>query len=126
MRNPDGTALKLSITNWAIQNLDEYDELARVDYIDAVEHSLSEVDTSSFASVENGMKIEVVSEAQENLYNVGYEGTEIELLSSFTDGEIEGELSPGKAASPASSRSSKGKSITRPRSSSPREAPPSR
>lgn len=93
MRNPDGTALKLSITNWAIQNLDEYDELARVDYIDAVEHSLSEVDTSSFGSVENGMKIEVVSEAQENLYNVGYEGTEIELLSSFTDGEIEGELS---------------------------------
>ena len=34
MRNADGTALHLSITTWAIQTLDQYDEMSAVDSID--------------------------------------------------------------------------------------------
>jgi hypothetical protein len=37
MRNPDGSALHLSISTWAIQTLNEYDEMSAVDSI-AIDH----------------------------------------------------------------------------------------
>ena len=92
LRNADGSALKLSITNWAIQNLSEYDELARVDFIDTVEHTLGEVDASSLSSTDEGIRIEVTSDPQEGLLNVGYEGTSIDLRASFSGETLEGEV----------------------------------
>lgn len=48
IKNADGTALSLSVTNWAIQSLDEYDEMASVDSIDKEHPTMRKLDCNKF------------------------------------------------------------------------------
>ena len=48
MRNADGTALHLGITNWSIQTLDEYDEMAAVDSISSEHPTLRKINVDQF------------------------------------------------------------------------------
>lgn len=48
MRNADGTALSLSIENWAIQTIDEYNELEIVDSVDKNHPTLRNVNIEQF------------------------------------------------------------------------------
>ena len=48
MRNADGSALHLSISTWAIQTLDEYDEMSAVDSIDAEHPTLRKINLDKF------------------------------------------------------------------------------
>ncbi len=48
MRNADGSALHLSISTWAIQTLDEYDEMSAVDSIDAAHPTLRKINIDKF------------------------------------------------------------------------------
>ena len=48
MRNPDGTALHLSISTWAIQTLAEYDEMSAVDSIDKNHPTLRKLNIDRF------------------------------------------------------------------------------
>lgn len=48
IKNADGSALSLSITNWAIQSLDEYDEMASVDSIDKDHPTIRKLDYAKF------------------------------------------------------------------------------
>lgn len=48
MKNADGTALQLSLTNWAIQTLNEYDEMASVDSIDPAHPTIRKINVDKF------------------------------------------------------------------------------
>lgn len=48
MKNSDGTALQLSISNWNIQTLDEYNELEKVDSIDIDHPTLRKLNIDKF------------------------------------------------------------------------------
>lgn len=48
MRNADGSALHLSITQWAIQTLTEYDEMAAVDSIDPDHPTMRKINIDTF------------------------------------------------------------------------------
>lgn len=48
MRNADGSALQLSISTWAIQTLDEYDEMSAVDSIDAAHPTVRKINIDKF------------------------------------------------------------------------------
>ncbi len=48
MRNPDGTALHLSISTWAIQTLDQYDEMSAVDSVDPAHPTVRKINIDKF------------------------------------------------------------------------------
>jgi len=48
MRNADGTALHLSISTWAIQTLEEYDEMSAVDSIDPAHPTVRKINIDKF------------------------------------------------------------------------------
>jgi len=48
MRNADGSALHLSISTWAIQTLDDYDEMSAVDSIDAAHPTVRKINLDKF------------------------------------------------------------------------------
>ena len=48
MRNADGTALHLSISTWAIQTLEEYDEMSAVDSIDVNHPTVRKINIDKF------------------------------------------------------------------------------
>lgn len=48
MRNDDGTALRLSVPNWAIQTIDEYDEMDAVDSIDIDHPTMRKVNVDKY------------------------------------------------------------------------------
>ena len=48
MRNADGSALHLSISTWAIQTLEEYDEMSAVDSIDAAHPTVRKINIDEF------------------------------------------------------------------------------
>lgn len=48
MKNSDNTALRLSISNWAIQTLDEYDKMNSVDSIDPSHPTLRKVNVDKY------------------------------------------------------------------------------
>jgi len=48
MRNADGSALHLSISTWAIQTLEEYDEMSAVDSIDASHPTVRKINIDEF------------------------------------------------------------------------------
>ena len=48
MKNSDGTALRLSITNWAIQTLDEYDKMNSIDSVDKDHPTLRKINVDKF------------------------------------------------------------------------------
>lgn len=48
MRNADGSALHLSISTWAIQTLDEYDEMSAVDSIDPAHPTVRKINIDKF------------------------------------------------------------------------------
>lgn len=48
MKNSDGTALRLSITNWAIQTLSEYDELNAIDSVSKDHPTLRKVNVDKY------------------------------------------------------------------------------
>ena len=48
MRNPDGSALHLSISTWAIQTLEEYDEMSAVDSIDVAHPTVRKINIDKF------------------------------------------------------------------------------
>ena len=48
MRNADGTPLHLSISTWAIQTLDQYDEMSAVDSIDIAHPTLRKINLDKF------------------------------------------------------------------------------
>lgn len=53
LRNADGTALQLSITSWAIQTLDDYDEMAAVDSIDKDHPTVRKINIDQFFDKSN-------------------------------------------------------------------------
>lgn len=48
IKNADGSALSLSIQNWAIQSLEEYDKVSEIDSIDPEHPTLRKLDVDSF------------------------------------------------------------------------------
>lgn len=48
MRNSDGTALHLGITNWSIQTLSDYDEMAAVDSISSTHPTIRKINVDRF------------------------------------------------------------------------------
>lgn len=48
MKNEDGTALRLSITNWAIQTLDEYDKMSAVDSVSKEHPTVRKLNVDEF------------------------------------------------------------------------------
>ena len=48
MRNADGTALHLSISTWAIQTLEQYDEMSAVDSIDPAHPTVRKINIDKF------------------------------------------------------------------------------
>ncbi len=48
MRNADGSALHLSISTWAIQTLEEYDEMSAVDSIDPLHPTVRKINIDKF------------------------------------------------------------------------------
>lgn len=48
MRNADGSALHLSISTWAIQTLDEYDEMSAVDSIEVAHPTVRKINIDKF------------------------------------------------------------------------------
>ena len=53
MRNPDGTALHLSISTWAIQTLEQYDEMSVVDSIDPAHPTVRKINIDKFFDKNN-------------------------------------------------------------------------